>query len=159
MSSQSWYGALSILFFHLPWLLQPDELTSVLTCSQFPTNISYLTQTFPPGCCLCRCQYVIDINKVTLWGSCLLSARHVSQKLLTDPTPRRYRSRSEKERRKTEHRSLLGMLKLIYLSPSQQSTDWQAIQLSWSKKELTTIIISITSPSHPSLRWSFVLII
>lgn len=43
--------------------------------------------------------------------------------------------------------SLLGILGLICVWQSQPSADWQEIQLSGSKKERKTIIISIISPS------------
>lgn len=91
----------SILFFHLPRLMQLDDTTSTLICSQFPTNISHLTQTFPPGCYFCCCQYVIDTNEVTLGGSRLLSPRRVNQKLLMESTRHRYRSLSGEEQRKS----------------------------------------------------------
>lgn len=126
--------AASILFLHLPRPMQLDDTTSTLKRRQFPTNISHLTQTFPPGCYLCCCQYVIDTNEVTLCGSHLLSPRRVNQKLLMDPTQHRYRSLSGEERRK-EQISLLGILGLICVWLSQQSADWQAIQLSGSEKE------------------------
>lgn len=81
--------------------MQLDDTTSTLIRSQFPANISHLTQTFPPGCYLCCCQYVIDTNEVTLGGSHLLSPRCVNQKLLMDPTRHRYRSLSGEEQRKS----------------------------------------------------------
>lgn len=126
--------------------MQLDDTTSALPRSQFPTYISHLTQTFPPGCYLCCCQYVIDTNEVTLCDSPLLSPRRVNQKLFMDPTQHRYRSLCGEEQRK-EQISLLGILGLICVWLSQQSADWQAIQLSGSEKERKTIIISIISPS------------
>lgn len=121
--------------------------------SQFPANISHLTQTFPPGY-LCCCQYVPDANEVALCDFRRLSPRRVNQKLPTDSTQHRYRSLGGKEKI-----SLLGILWLICVRLSQQSPDWQAIQLSGSEKERKTIIISITSPSPAFLRRSFALMI
>lgn len=69
-------------------------------CSQFPANISHLTQTFPSGCYLCRCQYVIDTNEVTLRSSRLCLRRRVNQKLLMDSTRCRYGSLCGEEQRK-----------------------------------------------------------
>lgn len=86
MPSPSSDKAPSSLFSHLP------RLTHQLICSQFPANISHLTQTFPPGCYLCCCQYVPDTNEVTLCGFRLSSPPCVNQKLLMDSTQHRYRS-------------------------------------------------------------------
>lgn len=121
--------------------------------SQFPANISHLTQTFPPGY-LCCCQYAPDTNEVALCDFRHLSPQCVNQKLPTDSTQHRYRSLGGKERI-----SLPGILWLICARLSQQSPDWQAIQLSGSEKERKTIIISITSPSPAFLRQSFALMI
>lgn len=124
----------------------PDHTTSALLLSQLPTNISHLTQTFPPGCYLRCCQYVIDTNEVTLCGAHLLSPRRVNQKLLTDPTEHRYRSLGGEEQRKGgDISSRNTCIDCVWLS--QRLPDWQAIQLSGSKKERKTIIISIISPS------------
>lgn len=66
-------------------------------------------------------------------------------KLLMGLTRYRYRSLGEEGQQK-EQISLLGILQLICVWLSHQSADWQAIQLSGSKKERKTIIISIISP-------------
>lgn len=67
--------------------------------------------------------------------------------------------RSVRRSRGRQEISLLGILRLICVRLSQQSSDWQATQLSGSKKERKTIIISIISPSPAFLRWSFALMI
>lgn len=95
----------SILFFHLPRLVQLDDTTSTLVCSRFPTYILHLTQTFPPGCYLCRCQYVIDTEEVTFCGCPLLSPRRVNQKWLMDPTALGYGSLSGGSRYLVEENS------------------------------------------------------
>lgn len=107
------------LFFPLPQPMQLDDPLT-LTRSQFPTNISHLTQTLPPGCYLCCCQYVIDTNKVTLCSSRLLSLRRVNQKLLMDPSRHRYRSLGGEGQRK-EQISLIGILGLICVRLSRSA--------------------------------------
>lgn len=157
MPSPSSDKAPSNLFFHLRQLVQLDDTTwshmQPISCQYFIFNTDISCRLLFVLLSICSWHKRGDIMQLPSRLPNVSIKNYSRTRLSIDI------DRSVGRSRGREEISLLGILRLICVCLSQQSSDWQAIQLRGSKKKRKTIIISIISPSPAFLRRSFALMI